>query len=71
MFHNDYQKNDNGSGMAKALGKAIVELTKFEKSKPDLILSGFDIAANFAVTIAGAHMNIPVAHTRRRSIRKY
>ena len=29
---------------------------------PDIILSGFDIAANFAVTIAGAHMNIPVAH---------
>ena len=63
MFHNDYQKNDKGSGMSKALGKAIVELTKIlEKSKPDLILSGFDIAANFAVTIAGAHMNIPVAH---------
>ena len=40
MFHNDYQKNDKGSGMAKALGKAIVELTKIlEKSKPDLILS--------------------------------
>lgn len=35
---------------------------ELEKSKPDIILSGFDIAANAAVTIAGAHMNIPVAH---------
>ena len=33
-----------------------------KKAKPDIILSGFDIAANFAVTVVGAHMNIPVAH---------
>ena len=25
-------------------------------------MSGFDIGGNFAVTIAAAHMNIPVAH---------
>ena len=63
MFDNDYHKNDKGSGMSKALGKAVVKLSEIiEKSNPDLILSGFDIAANFAATIAGAHMNIPIAH---------
>jgi GDP/UDP-N,N'-diacetylbacillosamine 2-epimerase (hydrolysing) len=63
MFDKNYNKNDKEKGMAIALGRAIIKLsTILEKSKPDLILSGFDIAANFAVTIAGAHMNIPVAH---------
>lgn len=65
MFDKDYNSNDKGSGMSKALGVAVVKITKIlEKSKPDLILSGFDIAANFAVTVAGAHMNIPVAHVQ-------
>lgn len=63
IFDKTYEKNDKGSGMSIALGKAIVKLSYIlEKSKPDLILSGFDIAANFAVTVVGAHMNIPVAH---------
>ena len=49
--------------MANSLGIAINKLSKIlRKSKPDVILSGFDIAANFAVTLCGAHMNIPVAH---------
>ena len=65
MFDKDYNSNDKGSGMAKALGLAVIKLTKIlEKTKPDLILSGFDIAANFAVTVAGAHMNIPIAHVQ-------
>jgi UDP-N-acetylglucosamine 2-epimerase (non-hydrolysing)/GDP/UDP-N,N'-diacetylbacillosamine 2-epimerase (hydrolysing) len=60
MFDGD---EDTGAGMSRALGKAIIALTyEIEKSKPDIILSGFDIAANMAVTIVGAHMNIPVAH---------
>lgn len=63
MFDKSYNINDKETGMAIALGRAVMKLsTILEKSKPDLILSGFDIAANFAVTIAGAHMNIPVAH---------
>jgi GDP/UDP-N,N'-diacetylbacillosamine 2-epimerase (hydrolysing) len=63
MFNKKYEIKDSGSGMAKALGRAIINLSLIlEKSKPDLILSGFDIAANFAATIVGAHMNIPVAH---------
>ena len=63
MFDENYIQKDTGSGMAIALGKAVMKLAPIlEKSKPDLILSGFDIAANFAVTVVGAHMNIPVAH---------
>lgn len=60
MFTGD---EDNGAGMVRAFGRAVIGLThELEKSKPDIILSGFDIAANMAVTIVGAHMNIPVAH---------
>jgi len=54
---------DTGGAMTRSLGNAMRLITyELEKSTPDLILSGFDIAANFAVTVAGAHMNIPVVH---------
>ena len=54
---------DNGASMVRSFAKSAEMLTyELEKSKPDIILSGFDIAANLAVTIAGAHMNIPIAH---------
>ena len=57
------EKGDSGGRMVRAFGKIIQQLTyELEKSRPDIILAGFDIAANFAVAIAGAHMNIPVAH---------
>lgn len=63
MFDDEYFVRNDGSSMAFALGVAVTKLSKIlRKSKPDIILSGFDIAANFAVTICGAHMNIPVAH---------
>ena len=63
MFDEQYFVRNDGSSMAYALGVAVTKLSKIlRKSKPDIILSGFDIAANFAVTICGAHMNIPVAH---------
>ena len=56
-------KNDDGSSMVSAFGTAIIKLSKIlKKNKPDIVLSGFDIAANFAVTVAAAHMNIPVVH---------
>ena len=56
-------KDNDGSEMVHGLGVAIQELSKIlKKNRPDIILSGFDIAANLAVTIVGAHMNIPVAH---------
>ena len=63
MFKEFEDAEDTGAEMTRSLGRALIGVThELEKSKPDLILSGFDIAANFAVTIAGAHMNIPVAH---------
>ena len=60
MFTDD---EDSGASMSRALGEAINKLPSIlEDQKPDLILSGFDIAANLAITIVGAHMNIPVFH---------
>lgn len=60
MFNED---EDSGAAMVRSFSNSLKEVTySLQSSKPDIILSGFDIAANFAVTIAGAHMNIPVAH---------
>ena len=51
------------SEMCMALGNCILNLTKIiKKLKPDLVLSGFDIGANLAAAIVGAHMNTVVAH---------
>ena len=56
------ERNTNTS-MVKALAKVLSGMTdEIEKFKPDLVLTGFDIGANLATTIAAAHMNIPVAH---------
>jgi GDP/UDP-N,N'-diacetylbacillosamine 2-epimerase (hydrolysing) len=61
MF-NKTQK-DNGAEMTRSFGRAVTKLSSIiEKLKPDIILSGFDIGANFAATIIGAHMNIIVGH---------
>ena len=41
---------DTGGSMVRAYGEAVKKVTfELEKSKPDIILSGFDIAANAAV----------------------
>jgi UDP-N-acetylglucosamine 2-epimerase (non-hydrolysing)/GDP/UDP-N,N'-diacetylbacillosamine 2-epimerase (hydrolysing) len=54
---------DTGAEMVRALARVCRGLTdEIERLKPDLILAGFDIGANFAAAVAGAHMNIPVAH---------
>jgi len=56
-------KKDTGAEMVKTFGRAIINLSKeIEEIKPDIILSGFDIGASLAAAIAGAHMNIIVAH---------
>ena len=61
MFENNHP--DTGGEMVKSMSRIMNSLVaELENSKPDLVLSGFDIGANFAVTIAAAHMNIPVAH---------
>jgi GDP/UDP-N,N'-diacetylbacillosamine 2-epimerase (hydrolysing) len=63
MFDKKYFQNNDGAEMINALGNVFKRLSKIvKKAKPDLILSGFDIAANFALAVTGAHMNIPVAH---------
>ena len=57
------ETEDTGAAMVRAYAEAVKQVSIIlEQSKPDLILSGFDIAANATVTLAGAHMNIPVAH---------
>ena len=54
---------DTGAEMVRSLSRVLTGVvTELEKSKPDIVLAGFDIGGNLAVTIAAAHMNIPVAH---------
>ncbi len=61
MFHEGAP--DNGGEMVRGIGRVLAGLVDIlEREKPDLVLTGFDIGANFAATVAAAHMNIPVAH---------
>jgi GDP/UDP-N,N'-diacetylbacillosamine 2-epimerase (hydrolysing) len=54
---------DTGGEMVRSMSRVMTGLVdELESVKPDLVLSGFDIGANMAVTIAAAHMNIPVFH---------
>ena len=61
MFKAD--RPDTGGEMVRSMARVMSSLVdELEKAKPDIVLSGFDIGANMAITIAAAHMNIPVAH---------
>ena len=61
MFDPDAE--DSGAEMVRSMSRVLSGVvTELEKAQPDVVLSGFDIGGNFAVTIAAAHMNIPVAH---------
>ncbi|MAG12901.1 UDP-N-acetylglucosamine 2-epimerase (hydrolyzing) [bacterium] len=63
MFDEDAP--DTGAEMVRATGRLIEKIThELERLKPDIVLSGFDIGANFAVAVAAAHMNIPVGHVQ-------
>ncbi len=63
MFGKNYNTINDGAAMSNAIGKVFENLPRIlKREKPDIILSGFDIAANFALSVCGAHMNIPVAH---------
>lgn len=54
---------DTGAEMTRAYSRVMARFADlFERMRPDLILTGFDIGANFAAAVIGAHMNIPVAH---------
>ncbi len=61
MFTED--SPDTGAEMSRGIARVMSGVTDIlERVKPDLVLTGFDIGANFATTVAAAHMNIPVAH---------
>ena len=61
MYENN--SDDSGAKMTNAFGRSIISLTNIiQQIKPDVILAGFDIGANFAAAIVGAHLNILVAH---------
>lgn len=54
---------DSGAEMVRGISRVMSGIVDvLEEVKPDLVLTGFDIGANFATTVAAAHMNIPVAH---------
>ena len=54
---------DTGAEMSRGVARVISGVTDIlERIQPDIVLTGFDIGANFATTVAAAHMNIPVAH---------
>lgn len=56
---------DTGGEMVRSFARVTLGVVdELEKAKPDIVLSGFDIGGNMAVTIAAAHMNIPVAHVQ-------
>jgi UDP-N-acetylglucosamine 2-epimerase (non-hydrolysing)/GDP/UDP-N,N'-diacetylbacillosamine 2-epimerase (hydrolysing) len=62
LMFEEKARNTNAS-MVRALAKVLDGITtEIENFQPDLVLTGFDIGANLATTIAAAHMNIPVAH---------
>lgn len=56
---------DSGAEMTRAYARVMAGLSDYiEKERPDLILCGFDIGANFAAAVVGAHQNIHVAHVQ-------
>ena len=59
----DSSRPDTAKEMVQSTGRFMIAVAdELEKVNPDLVLSGFDIGGNFAVTVAASHMNIPVAH---------
>lgn len=56
---------DSGAEMTRAYARVMAGLSDYlEKERPDLVLAGFDIGANFAAAVVGAHQNIHVAHVQ-------
>src|SRR3989338_36009 len=50
---------DTGAEMTRGFARIILALSdEFERIRPGLILTGFDIGANFGAAIIGAPMNI-------------
>lgn len=56
-------QNDEGSAMAKSVGLGVLGMAQaFETIKPDIVLLLGDRGEMMAAAIAGAYMNIPLAH---------
>jgi UDP-hydrolysing UDP-N-acetyl-D-glucosamine 2-epimerase len=54
---------DTGTAMAKSIGNGIISISQaLDIIKPDIILILGDRIESFAAAIAGAYMNIPIAH---------
>ncbi|MBI4118602.1 MAG: UDP-N-acetylglucosamine 2-epimerase (hydrolyzing) [Parcubacteria group bacterium] len=63
MFADDH--GDTGRHMVQATARFMERIAEeLERLKPDMVLAGFDIGANFGVAVAAAHMNIPVGHVQ-------
>ncbi len=61
MFDKNYK--GDGVSMVVSMGNVLKKIPKILKIiKPDLILAGFDIGANFSIIVSGGHLNIPTAH---------
>lgn len=61
MYEEKYE--DTGAEMARGLGRVLMRISEeLETTRPDIVLAGFDLGSNLAIAMAGAHMNIPVAH---------
>ena len=61
MFNKNYK--GDGLSMVKSMGNVLLKIPGIlKKIKPNLILAGFDIGANFSFVVSGAHLNIPTAH---------
>jgi UDP-hydrolysing UDP-N-acetyl-D-glucosamine 2-epimerase len=57
------KKIDDEKNMIFAISETLKKVTKIlQNVKPSIVLSGFDIGANFALTVASAHLNLPIAH---------
>jgi len=62
---------DEASAMARSIGRGIIGMTQaFTQKRPDIILLLGDRIEALAAAIAGAYMNIPVAHIHGGDISK-
>lgn len=60
---NTLYSEDTGAGMTRTIGRCVLQLADtLEDMKPDILLVLTDLGHTLAGAIAGAYMNIPVAH---------
>ena len=58
-----HSREDTSAAMAKSLGKGIVGMPHaLEQIKPEILVVIADRGEALAAAVAGAHMNIPIAH---------